>query len=325
MKTIGIVCPVYREEEVIGRFHERLSGVLADLSDRYRFKIVYVLDPSPDKSEQIIAGLCSREQNVSMLVLSRRFGHQAALIAGMDRCDADALITLDSDLQHPPELIPSLLKRFESGADIVQTIRRDVANRAAFERLTSGWFYALMRRVGAVDLRSGAADYRLLSRRVVDVFRARVREQNQFVRGLVRWVGYRSEFVEFDCRPREAGRSKYGMAQLIVFAIQGICSFSKAPLRLAVLLGTGIAALGFLYGAFVVVTYFVGPMIVPGWTSLLALIALLGGFQLIFLGVIGEYIGLIFDEVKHRPLYLVDRVYGDISDPSPKGALDESR
>ena len=257
-----------------------------------------------------------------MLVLSRRFGHQAALIAGMDRCDADALITLDSDLQHPPELIPSLLKHFESGADIVQTVRRDVANRAAFERLTSGWFYALMRRVGAVDLRSGAADYRLLSRRVVDVFRARVREQNQFVRGLVRWVGYRSEFVEFDCRPREAGRSKYGVAQLIVFAIQGICSFSKAPLRLAVLLGAGIAALGFLYGAFVVVTYFVGPMIVPGWTSLLALVALLGGFQLIFLGVIGEYIGLIFDEVKHRPLYLVDRVYGDISDPSPKGALD---
>ena len=135
-------------------------------------------------------------------------------------------------------------------------------------------------------------------------------------------VGYRSEFVEFDCRPREAGRSKYGVAQLIVFAIQGICSFSKAPLRLAVLLGAGIAALGFLYGAFVVVTYFVGPMIVPGWTSLLALVALLGGFQLIFLGVIGEYIGLIFDEVKHRPLYLVDRVYGEISDPSPRGALD---
>ena len=208
MKTIGVVCPVYREEEVIGRFHERLSGVLAGLSDRYRFKICYVLDPSPDKSEQIIAGLCSREQNVSMLVLSRRFGHQAALIAGMDRCDADALITLDSDLQHPPELIPSLLKHFESGADIVQTVRRDVANRAAFERLTSGWFYALMRRVGAVDLRSGAADYRLLSRRVVDVFRARVREQNQFVRGLVRWVGYRSEFVEFDCRPREAGPAR---------------------------------------------------------------------------------------------------------------------
>jgi len=316
VKTIGIVCPVYKEEEVIGRFHARLSAVLAGLSALYRFKILYVLDPSTDKSEQIIAGICSQEPNVSMMVLSRRFGHQAALIAGMDRCDADALITIDSDLQHPPELIPSLLTRFESGADIVQTLRRDGPNRAAVNRLTSGWFYALMRHVGAVDLRSGAADYRLLSRRVVDVFRTRVREQNQFVRGLVRWVGYRSEFVEFDCLPREAGRSKYGMAQLIVFAIQGICSFSKAPLRLAVLAGASIAALGFAYGVFVVVTYFVGPMIVPGWTSLLALIALLGGFQLIFLGLIGEYIGLIFDEVKRRPLYLVDRMYGEGSDRS---------
>ena len=316
MKTVGIVCPVFREAEVIGLFHERLLRSIAPLEDRYAFSILYVLDPSSDETEKILARFCEDRKNVGVLVLSRRFGHQAALIAGIDRCNTDSVIMLDSDLQHPPELIPDLVARFEDGADVVQTIRRDSSNRTVFERLTSEWFYALMKSLGTIDLQAGAADYRLLSRRVVDVFRTQIREQNQFLRGMVRWVGFRTDFVEFECGARAGGRSKYGVAHLLAFAVQGICSFSKVPLRIAVVFGAGIAGLGFVYGVFVVVQYFFGPPIVPGWTSLLALLSLLGGFQLIFLGIIGEYIGLIFDEVKNRPLYLVDRAYGLITRPT---------
>ena len=319
MKTIGIVCPVYREEEVISLFHARLTSVLGALGDRYAFQILYVVDPAPDRTEEILAALATGEANVGVIVMSRRFGHQAALLAGVDHCDADAVITLDTDLQHPPEVIPQLLARFEEGFDVVQTLRRDSSGRSWFERLTSPWFYSLLARSSTVDLQSGAADYRLLSRKVADIFRRQIREQNQFLRGMVRWVGFRAAYVPFECEPRARGRSKYGLVSLVNFAVQGIFSFSKIPLRLATYFGLAAAVLGFVYGVFVLVQYFIGPPIVPGWTSLLALISLLGGVQLIFMGVIGEYIGLIFDEVKGRPLYLIDRTYGQASrQPGPR-------
>jgi len=313
VKTVGIICPVYQEEEVIDLFHERLTSAIKDLSARYSFKILYVVDPSPDRTEEILASLSRRDPNIGVLVLSRRFGHQVALTAGMDHCDADALIMLDTDLQHPPELIPELLSRHEEGADVVQTLRQDSSGRSWFERVTSGWFYALLARFSTIDLQPGAADYRLLSRRVVEIFREQIREQNQFVRGMVRWVGFRAVYVPFECKSREGGQSKYGITKLVNFAIQGIFSFSKIPLRLATFFGAVAALVGFVYGVFVVVQYFIGPLIVPGWTSLLALVAFLGGVQLIFMGVIGEYIGLIFDEVKSRPLYLIDRAYGHVN------------
>jgi glycosyltransferase involved in cell wall biosynthesis len=310
MKTVGVVCPVFQEEEVITLFHERLTKVLKTLGDRYVFQILYVVDPAPDRTEEILAALSTADATVGVLVMSRRFGHQVALLAGVDHCDADAVITLDTDLQHPPEVIPQLLSRFEEGFDVVQTLRGDSSGRSWFERVTSVWFYSLLARSSAIDLEPGAADYRLLSRRVADIFRRQIREQNQFLRGMVRWVGFRVAYVTFECESRARGRSKYGVVRLLNFAIQGIFSFSKIPLRLATFVGAAAALLGFVYGVFVLVTYFLGPPIVPGWTSLLALISLLGGVQLIFMGVIGEYIGLIFDEVKSRPLYLIDRAYG---------------
>jgi polyisoprenyl-phosphate glycosyltransferase len=313
VKTIGIVCPAYQEEEVIGLFHQRLMSVLSTLNDRYTFKTLYVVDPSTDRTEEILASLSRQEPHIGVLVLSRRFGHQVALIAGLDHCDADAVIMLDTDLQHPPELIPELLSHFEAGAEVVQTLRKDSAGRSWFRRVTSGWFYALLKKFSTIDLQAGAADYRLVSRRVAEIFRRQIREQNQFMRGMVRWVGFRAVYVLFECEPRARGRSKYGMARLANFAVQGIFSFSKLPLRLATLAGATAALIGALYGGYVVIDFFVGGRIVPGWTSLLALVAFLGGIQLIFLGVIGEYIGLIFDEVKSRPIYLVDRAHGEVT------------
>jgi polyisoprenyl-phosphate glycosyltransferase len=312
VKTIGIVCPAYREEEVIELFHQRLMNVLKTLADKYCFKTIYVVDPSTDRTEEILVSLSARDPSVSVLVLSRRFGHQVALIAGLDHCDTDAVVMLDTDLQHPPELIPELLSRFEAGAEVVQTLRKDSTGRSWFERVTSGWFYALLGRFSTIDLQAGAADFRLISRRVAEIFRRQIREHNQFMRGMVRWVGFPASYVLFECEPRARGRSKYSLARLMNFAVQGIFSFSKLPLRLATLFGAAAALIGALYGAYVVADFFVAGRVVPGWTSLLALVAFLGGVQLIFMGVIGEYIGLIFDEVKQRPIYLVDRAYGEL-------------
>lgn len=310
MRSLDIICPVFREQEVIGLFHQRLAGGLDGLRGQLSIGIIYVLDPSPDRTEEILAEIAIADPRVTVLVLSRRFGHQAALLAGMHHSRADAVVMLDSDLQHPPELIPELVRHWQDGAEIVQTLRRDSSETAFLKRTTSRWFYSTLAKIGSVQLRSGAADYRLLSRRVVNLFCERIRERNPFLRGLVEWVGFRIVYVPFQSARREGGRSKYRPSTLINFALNGIISFSKAPLRLCILAGFAMAALSFLLGVVDILVYLLGTVTVPGWASLLAVVTFIGGIQLFFLGVIGEYIGLIFDEVKNRPLYLIGRTYG---------------
>jgi dolichol-phosphate mannosyltransferase len=309
MKTIDIICPVYCEEEVIGVFHERLAAVIERLSDRYRMRVLYVVDPSPDGTEAILCDISARDPHVNIIVMSRRFGHQSALIAGMDHADSDAVVMLDTDLQHPPELIPTLIDRWESGAEIVQTIRQDGTETALAKRLSSRLFYRTLLKVGSVQLTPGAADYRLISSRVVSVFRTQMREHNPFLRGLVNWVGFNVCFVPFVPAGRGLGRSKYGLSALINFALNGICSFSNLPLRLCTAAGFVIAILSLLGASLQLVFYFLGSQIVPGWASLFMLGSFIGGIQLVFLGILGEYISLIFDEVKDRPRYIVNRFY----------------
>ena len=241
--------------------------------------------------------------------MSRRFGHQAALIAGIDCSRGDAVVMLDSDMQHPPELIPQLVDQWEHGADVVQMIRKDGSETRLVKRLTSRWFYRLLQKVGAVDLPAGASDYRLLSQRVAAVVRAQITERNPFLRGLVSWVGFNVVHLPYKPSPRQGGRSHYRSSTLINFALNGICSFSKLPLRFCVGLGMAIAFLSFLAGFLEIVFYMLGAIEVPGWSSLIAAVCFLSGVQLFFLGVIGEYIGLIFDEVKGRPRYIADRRY----------------
>jgi polyisoprenyl-phosphate glycosyltransferase len=309
MKTLDVVCPVFGEEAVIELFHEKLCTVLEMLSVQYDWHIIYVLDPSPDATEEILAGISSRDPRVEVLVMSRRFGHQAALIAGLDHSRADAVVMLDSDLQHPPELLPRLMAHWEEGAEIVQTIREDSAETNALKRWTSLWFYGVFSKFGTVELRTGAADYRLLSRRVVQVFRSQMREHNPFLRGLVSWVGFKIVYVPFTPSRRHLGWSKYRASALMNFALNGVCSFSKLPLRSCIAAGFTFATLSVVTALFQVSLYFTSGINVPGWASLFSAVTFIGGIQLFFLGVLGEYVSLIFDEVKGRPRYLLDRLY----------------
>jgi polyisoprenyl-phosphate glycosyltransferase len=309
MTILDVICPVYREEEVIGSFHERLAKTLDGLSDKYVVHVTYVVDPSPDKTEELLTSIAAGDPRVEILTMSRRFGHQMALVAGIDHSEGDIVVMLDSDLQHPPELIPELLRHWEDGSEIVQTIRSDGVETNWLKRSTSRWFYATFMKVGAIDLQAGAADYRLISRRVAQVFRKELREHNQFLRGLVSWVGYRVTFVPFTSAKREQGKSKYRPATLLNFALNGICSFSKLPLRFCIGTGFFLAALSLFGGLVQILMYATGSIEVPGWASLFAMVSFASGVQLFFLGVLGEYVSLIFDEVKDRPLYLLDRRY----------------
>ena len=309
-RQIDVICPVYREAEGIAAFHAELAAVLLELAGRYRTRVLYVMDPSTDETEARLAEICASDPQVTTLVLSRRFGHQAALVAGLEHSHGDAAVMLDSDGQHPPEVILDLVAAFEAGADVAQAVRQDAPKTGWFKRTTSEAFYKLMSRLASIDLRVGSADFRLLSRRVVDVFRDQLPERNPFIRGLTSWVGFTVAYVGFTSRDRTTGASNYSLRLLIEFAATGITSFSKFPLRAAAGLGVVMSGVSALYGFIAIGAYFTQQFVAPGWTSLLAVIAFIGGLQLLFLGVIAEYVGQIFDEVKGRPRYLVAKTIG---------------
>jgi dolichol-phosphate mannosyltransferase len=313
---IDIISPVFREEASIEAFHNALLTATAPLKSEYAFRYIYVVDPSPpDRSHEILKTIADRSSDVTVLVMSRRFGHQAAIIGGLDEADGDAVIMLDSDLQHPPSLIPTLIERWRAGADIVQTLRQDDAKISFGKRVTSRWFYKLFEWFTKIDLNAGSADFRLLSRKVATVFRDQFPEHNPFLRGLITWVGYNISYVPFTPDKRHAGRSNYSLAGLMAFAVNGICSFSKLPLRMCIWLGLFMGIGSLILGAFYLFMYFfVETVEVPGWASLFALLSFTGGVNLFFLGVLGEYVGLVFDEVKNRPRYLLGDVYGQRSE-----------
>jgi glycosyltransferase involved in cell wall biosynthesis len=316
MNRIDVVCPVFREEASIAAFHAALVEATSTVPE-VTWRFIYVLDPSGDGTEALLEELAARDPRVYTIVMSRRFGHQAALVAGLDASTGDAVVMLDSDLQHPPSLIATLVSHWRDGADIVQTLREDEDSIGAFKRTTSALFYRLFERFSRFEIHSGAADFRLLSRRVADVFRHEMREHNPFLRGLVTWVGYRIVYVPFTPARRVAGRSHYSLSGLTIFALNGLCSFSKLPLRLCIAIGL-VAAIVSVASAvgFVSAYFFFENVYVPGWASLFVLLSFATSLNLIFLGVIGEYIGLIFDEVKGRPRYLVERSYG--AAPAPR-------
>jgi dolichol-phosphate mannosyltransferase len=243
---------------------------------------------------------------VGALALSARFGHQMALLAGFDHSDADVIIMMDSDLQHPPALIPTLLAKFESGYDIVNAVREDEEELGLMKRNSSRIFYRLMNRISEIPINERAADFRLISRKVAKVFQLQVRERNQFLRGLLSWVGFSTVNVPFRVGARAGGRSKYSTARLMRFAIHGIVSFSKRPLQAAVICGFVFVGFGLINALVTLIQYFVYASVPSGWTTLAILISVFSGVQLIFLGIIGEYIGAIFDEVKARPHYIVE-------------------
>lgn len=310
MVTIDIVIPVYNEEDGIRLFHQELHKELHSLNAKYDFNLIYVLDRSRDKSLIILRQLAAQDPGVTVLHLSRRFGHQMSLVAGIDHSSGDALIMMDSDLQHPPSVIKDLLQKFEEGYDIVHTLRAYDQRIGFLKRCTSKFFYKFQNALSPVQIQDGAADFRLISAKVVRVFRDTVREQNQFLRGLFQWVGFESTSITFVSPPRVAGKTKYDLFRLLTFSLAGITSFSKIPLRLSSLIGFTISTLSALYGAWLIFLYFTVGHLPPGYTSLIVLILFMGGLQLTVLGILGEYLGGMFDEVKRRPLYVIDEIIG---------------
>ena len=312
MKIIDIVLPVYNEALGLPKFHRELEKVMETLAGVYRFHVIYVLDPSRDESFNVLRDIARVRDNVTVLHLSRRFGHQMSLVAGMDRSTGDAAIMMDCDLQHPPHVIPQLLEKFEEGNDVVHTIRTYDRSISVAKRLSSSMFYAIQNTLSSVKIEDGAADFRLISQKVVRVFQTSIREQNQFLRGLFQWVGFRSARVEFVSPQRFAGYTKYHFWRLLAFSVLGITTFSKVPLRFATFMGLLMSALSVGHGVWLVCYYFLGGDVPAGYTSLLLMVAFIGGLQLLVLGILGEYLGSIFDEVKGRPLYVIDEVVSGV-------------
>ena len=306
MKTLTVIAPVYNEEEVIADFYRELKQELQKLSG-YSSRMLFVVGRGTDRTLPILKDLAEKDRSLQILWLSSRCGHQMQLLAGIDHADSDVVIMMDSDLQHPPSIIPKLLAEFEKGNEVVYTIRETTAEQSFLRRWCSDLFYWFLNRISDVRIRSSAADFRLISRKVAEVVRKEIRERNLFLRGIFPWLGFNQAAVRFAAHPRRAGKSKYSLSRLIAFGLSGVVSFSRKPLRMAIVAGLLVASLGFLYALFVIGQSFVSRSLPAGWATVIVLISVFGGLQLIFLGVIGEYIGAIFDEVKKRPHYIIDQ------------------
>lgn len=306
INTLTVIAPVYNEEAVIGRFYERLRNVLDSITDRYRSDILFVVDKSTDNTREVLTRIAQGDDTVRCLFLSSRFGHQMSLLAGLDRAEADAVIMMDSDLQHPPEVILGMLDQFEQGYDIVYTIRKSERTSGLVGRVGSWFFYRLIERLSDVPISRDAADFRLISRKVNRVFKNEIRERNQFLRGLFAWTGFNSAGVVFQSQERAGGKTKYSFSRRLGLASHAIVSFSKRPLRLAFYTGMFTAILSMITALFTLVNYLVGNSAPAGWTTLAVMVPFLSGIQLMVLGILGEYIGAIFDEVKARPHYIIE-------------------
>ena len=306
LKTVTVVAPVYNECQVIGQFVSAVKAQLNDLKEKYSANILLVVDRSSDGTEEAVADICRRDPQVAAIFLSKRFGHQSSLVAGIDHCSADYCLMMDSDLQHPPALIPRMLELAEDGNDIVQTVRIDRVTNSS-RKLMSTIFYSLINKLTEVDITPAGADFRLISRKVVEVLRNDIRERSMFLRGMIGWLGFKSALLEFDVQKRAGGSSKYSMRRLLQFATTGIISFSNKPLKIAMYFGFFFSSTAFLLTVWILVSWLLHDRLPSGWTTLATMLSLFSGVQLLFLGVIGEYLGFIFEEVKGRPRYIVDK------------------
>jgi glycosyltransferase involved in cell wall biosynthesis len=296
---LSVVAPVYNEEATIDEFYGRACAALAGV----QFELVLVDDGSDDGSAAALDRLAQNDPRVRIVSLSRNFGHQTALTAGLDHARGDAVVMLDADLQDPPEVIPVMLDRWRSGCDVVYAVREQRQGESRFKLSTAKWFYKLFDALTQVELQHNSGDFRLLDRRALDALLA-MRERNRFLRGMTVWVGYTQAAVPYRRDPRYAGETKFTLTRMVRFSLDAIFSFSHRPLQLATLLGFAISTLAFVAIPVVIALRIFGSYL-PGFSSVTIAVLLLGGIQLIALGIIGEYVGRIYDEVKGRPLYLV--------------------
>lgn len=300
---ISIVAPAYNEQEVLREFHTRLSAVLDTLPDAT--EILYVNDGSHDGTLNIIESLYQEDSRVAMVDMSRNFGKEIALTAGLHKTAGDAVIVIDTDLQDPPELIPKLIEEWQNGYDVVYAKRSRREGESLVKKATAHAFYRIMQRMGHVKLPEDTGDFRLLSRRAVDALNT-LGEHHRFMKGLFAWIGYKQKAVLYERDPRQAGQTKWNYWRLWNFALEGITSFTIAPLKFATYLGFVTAVGAFSYGMYFLIRTLLYGNPVPGYPSLIVIILFLGGIQLMAIGILGEYIGRIFTETKRRPLYFLN-------------------
>ncbi|WP_246541510.1 glycosyltransferase family 2 protein [Collimonas antrihumi] len=315
-RTLSVVVPVFNEQEVLPEFHRRVGAVLDTLEMNSKF--IYVNDGSTDGTVDVINGLQMRDARVTLVDLSRNFGKEIALTAGLDHTDSDAVIVIDADLQDPPELIPELVAQWLAGYDVVYAKRTCRDGEDVFKKVTAFLFYRLIQKMSRVQIPEDTGDYRLLSRRAVEAI-GQLREQHRFMKGLFTWIGYPQKAVLYRRAPRFAGATKWNYWKLWNFALEGITSFTGLPLKVATYVGLASAVGAFGYGLYMILRTLIYGNPVAGYPSLLVAIMFLGGMQLLGIGIIGEYLARMFDESKHRPLYFLKtgRSVNNVRDPQP--------
>ena len=299
LPLLSVVAPVFNEEGNVRAVCERAVAALEGLS----FEVVLVDDGSTDETGAILAELAASDTRLRVVTLSRNFGHQTALTAGLEHATGDAVVMIDADLQDPPELIPELLVRWRQGSDVVVAVREDREGETRFKLMTASWFYRLLGRVAQIEVEQNAGDFRLLSRRALDALLA-MPERNRYIRGMTTWVGFAHTSVPYRRAPRPAGETKFSPLKMLRFSFDAVASFSHVPLQLATMLGFICATIAFL-GIPVAIGFRIADQFVPGITTVVIAVLLLGGIQLMAIGIIGEYLARVYDEVKRRPLYLV--------------------
>ena len=307
MKTITLLIPAYNEEEVLGSLFDRLDGLATSIKN-YKFEFLFVNDGSRDNTLKIIKSQAKKDSRVSYINLSRNFGKEIAMIAGIDHVRGDAMVIIDADLQDPPELIPEMIKHWEEGYDDVYARRSSREGETWLKKKTSEMYYKILQSSTNIPIQIDTGDFRLLDRRCIDALK-QFRESQRNTKAMFSWIGYKKKEILYNRDPRLAGETKWNYQKLINLAIDGITSFTTAPLRIATMTGLVISVSAFIYIAYLLIRPLFGVSTGAGYSSTLAIILFLGGAQMLFLGIIGEYIGRIFNETKNRPLYLIEEYH----------------
>ena len=304
-KLVTILVPAYNEEAVLPMLYDRLKALM-DANTAYNFEVLLVNDGSKDKTFSIMQELRSKDKRINYLNLSRNFGKETAMIAGLDYAKGDCVIIIDADLQDPPELIPEMLQYWEQGYDDVYAKRKSRKGETWLKKFTSKMYYKVLQSMTKVEIQKDTGDFRLLDRRCVEALK-QIRESQRYTKGLFSWIGYNKKEILYDRDPRAAGQTKWNYRNLVNLSIDGITSFTTSPLRWSAILGILVSLAGFIYMLVIIIKTLVNGVEVPGYASTMVVILFLGGIQLIFLGVIGEYLGRAFYETKGRPLYFIER------------------
>ncbi len=300
-KQISIIIPLFNEEENIPVLYAAILPAIQKMALSY--ELIFIDDGSKDSSFQQVSSIAEKNENVLGISFSRNFGHQIALTAGLEHASGEVVVSMDADMQHPPEVIIELYDKYKEGFDIVNTIRTETADSSIFKNITSRWFYKIINNLSDINIQPAAADFRLMNRKTVNAF-LQLKEKDRFTRGLISWMGYKQATIPYTASSRFAGKSKYSITKMFRFAADGITSFSAKPLRVSFFAGLIVSFIGLLYSIYAIIKYFAGETI-PGWTSILVCVLIIGGIQLISIGIIGEYLARVFNEAKNRPLYFV--------------------